>query len=166
LPAVRSTLSSDPSARGAHLDESTVRELSAVTALLEALAVRLAPPSDAPHRAALRAANARLRAARDPVTAAIADREVHRRLVEPCADERLLATLRPVQAALRRVRASGGPSPRAHAAEHDAIIDALAARDTPLASERLRAHVAGRLPDLLAGLAGLAAGGDPGALAS
>ena len=90
-------------------------------------------------------------------------REVHRQLVEACADDTLLATLRPVQAALRRVRPSGGPSPRAHAAEHDAIIDALAARDAPLASERVRAHVAGRLPALLAGVA---AGGDPGALAS
>ena len=149
------------------LDESAVRELHAVAAILESLAVRLAPPFSAARRAALRSANARLRTAPDPVTAAIADRDVHRALAEACGDDLLLGTLLPVQATLRRLPAiQGAGAQRRHAAEHDAIIDALAARDTPLAAERLRAHVAGRLPDLLAGLAGLAVGGDPGALAS
>jgi DNA-binding GntR family transcriptional regulator len=164
LPAVTFALSSDPTARLAGLDEPMVRELNAVAVLLETLAVRLAPPFAAPRRAALRAANARLRAARDPVTAAVADREVHRRLVEGCADNALLATLRPVEAALRRLRPVGGSSPRSHAAEHDAVIDALAAGDNALASERVRAHVAGRLPALLA--AAVAAGGDEGGPAS
>jgi DNA-binding GntR family transcriptional regulator len=84
------------------------------------------------------------------VTAAIADRDVHRRLVEPGADASLLATLHPVEAQLRRLAAVlGGPEPRRHAAEHDAIIDALADGDHDLAAARLRAHLAARLPALL-----------------
>jgi DNA-binding GntR family transcriptional regulator len=156
-------LRSDPAARLAGLDEPAVRELHAVTTVLAALAVRLAPPFDAPRRAALRAANERVRAARDPMTAAIADREVHERLVEPCADEAVLATLAPAQAALRRLRPARGPDARAHAAEHDAVIDALADGDNALASARLRAHLIGRLPELLAAVA---AGGEAGARAS
>jgi len=166
VPAVTSALRSEPAARLADLDEHAVRELNAVATLLEALAVRIAPAFDAPRRAALRAANARLRGAGDPVTAAIADREVHRRLVDTCGDDALLATLRPVDATLRRlrpVRGVRGAAARSHAAEHDAVIDALEAGDNALASERLRAHVAGRLPELLGAVA---AGGDPGRLAS
>jgi DNA-binding GntR family transcriptional regulator len=143
-------MSTDPIAGTQGLDEASVRELNAVTALLESLAVRLAPRFDAQRRAALRAANARLRAARNPVAAAIADRDVHRRLVEPGADAVLLDTLRPAQAALRPL-AAGGPvgDVRRHAAEHDEIIDALAAGDVATAADRLRAHVTRRLPALL-----------------
>ena len=128
LGAVTFVMSTDPVAGTAPLDEASVRELNAVAAILESLAVRLAPPFDAARRAALRAANARLRAAPDPVSAAIADREVHRRLVEPGDD---------------------AGDVRRHAAEHDAIIDALAAGDVAAAAVRLRDHVAGRLPALL-----------------
>jgi DNA-binding GntR family transcriptional regulator len=163
LPLVTAILSTDPASRLAGLDEPAVRELNAVTALLESLAVRLAPPFDASRRARLRAANARLRAARDPVSAAIADRDVHRRLVEAGADEALRAVLEPVEAALRPVRATHPPGPAAHAAEHDAVIEALAAGDNALAAERLRTHVAGRLPTLLAAVG---AGGEPGGVAS
>ena len=150
LGAVTFVMSSDPIARTAALDEASVREYNAVTALLESLAVRLAPPFDAQRRAALRAANARLRAASDPVAAAIADREVHRRLIEPGADAILLDTLRPAQAALRPLSADEhAGDARRHAAEHDEIIDALAAGDIAGAADRLREHVTGRLEALL-----------------
>jgi DNA-binding GntR family transcriptional regulator len=146
--------STDPASRAAPLDDVAVRELNAVAGLLESLAVRLAPPFDGARRAGLRAANARLRAASDPVSAAIADREVHRRLVEPGADDSLLGTLCPVQARLRAVAVAGAErDPRRHATEHDAVIDALADGDHARAAERLRAHVAGRLPGLLAAVA-------------
>jgi DNA-binding GntR family transcriptional regulator len=151
LHAVSPTLSSDPAAAPRRLDDVAVRELHAVAVILESLAVRLSPPFSAARRAELRAANARVRAARDPVTMAIADREVHRLLVESCGDASLLGTLTPVQAALRRLPAADDPgAPRRHAAEHEAVIDALAAGDQELAARRLRAHDAGRLPELLA----------------
>jgi DNA-binding GntR family transcriptional regulator len=150
LGAVTFAMSTDPVAGTASLDEASVRELNAVAAILESLAIRLAPPFDAARRAALRAANARLGAAPDPVSAAIADREVHRRLVEPGADAVLLGTLRPAEAALQPLAARDDAGDvRRHAAEHDAIIDALAAGDVAAAAVRLRDHVAGRLPALL-----------------
>jgi DNA-binding GntR family transcriptional regulator len=147
---VRSTTSSDPAPAPTALDEVQARELNAVAAILESLAVRLAPPFDGGRRARLRAANARLRAARGPVAAAIADREFHRRLVETCPDDALLATLRPVHEALQTPAARGTGGPQRHAAEHDRVIDALAAGDNVRAAERLRAHIAARLPALLA----------------
>jgi GntR family transcriptional regulator, transcriptional repressor for pyruvate dehydrogenase complex len=150
-PIVSSRSAGPPS----RLDEGAVRELHAVAAILESLAVRLAPPFTAARRAALRAANARLRTAPDPVTAAIADRDVHRALAEACGDDSLLGTLLPVQATLRRLPAiQGAGAQRRHAAEHDAIIDALAAGDNELASRRLRAHVGGHLPEVLRALRG------------
>jgi DNA-binding GntR family transcriptional regulator len=143
-----------PRSRTAPLDDVAVRELNAVAGILESLAVFLAPPFDGRRRAGLRAANARLRAARDPVAAAIADRDVHRRLVEACSDESLLGTLEPIEAALRHLAATGGVrDPERHATEHDAVIDALAAGDNAGAAERLRKHVAARLPALLAAVA-------------
>ncbi len=151
--------SSHTARRPRPLDEGAVRELHAVATILESLAVRLAPRFSAPRRAALRTANARLRVAPDPVSAAIADREVHRALAEACGDESLLETLTPVQATLRRVPAiQGAGAQRRHAAEHDAIIDALGAGDNELAARRLRAHIGGHLPELLRALAGRAAG--------
>jgi DNA-binding GntR family transcriptional regulator len=150
LRAVTFVMSTDPIAGTAALDEASVREYNAVIALLESLAVRLSPPFDAQRRAALRAANARLRAASDPVAAAIADRDVHRRLIEPGADAILLDTLRPAQTALRPLAADGhAGDARRHAAEHDEIIDALAAGDIAAAADRLREHVTGRLQPLL-----------------
>jgi DNA-binding GntR family transcriptional regulator len=156
---VTTTHRTDPSSRLAHLDEDEVRELNAQAAILESLAVRRAPAYDGPRRARLRAANAALRAAREPVAAAIADHEVHLRLVEASSDPALLATLRRVRAALRPLAAGGAAHDvRRHADEHDAVIAALAAGDHARAAERLRRHVAGGLPELLAGVAGRTGG--------
>jgi len=143
-------MDSEPAAAPPPLDEAQARELNAVAAILESLAVRLAPPFDGRRRARLRAANARLRAARGPVAAAIADRDFHSGLVEPCPDEQLLATLRPVQEALQAPAARTADAPGRHAADHDRVIEALADGDNARAAERLRAHLAARLPALLA----------------
>jgi MOSC domain-containing protein YiiM len=68
-------------------------------------------------------------------------------------DEALLDTLQPVQATLRRLPAIDGAGAVArHAAEHDAIIDALAEGDNELASRRPRAHVGDGLDALLRAL--------------
>jgi DNA-binding GntR family transcriptional regulator len=143
-----------PGRRVAHLDEDAVRELHAAVVILESLAVRRAPPFDAARRAGLRAANARLRAARDPVTAALADRDLHARLVEPGAGAELRRTLRPIEAALQPLAVGGDArGVRRHADEHDAVIDALAEGEHARAAERLREHLAGRLPALLGGVA-------------
>jgi DNA-binding GntR family transcriptional regulator len=148
------TARSNPRERLVPLDEPTVRELNAVAAILESLAVRRAPAFGAGRRARLRAANARLRRAPDAVTAAIADGEVHALLVEPGADEEVLAMLRRVRDTLRTCAAThprGGAE--RHAAEHDAVIDALSDGDHALAATRLREHVARGLPALLEGVA-------------
>jgi DNA-binding GntR family transcriptional regulator len=159
-------------------EEGEARELNAVAAILEALALSLAPAFDEAAVAQLRAANARFRRCApgagdagdandaetpaDPVALAVADHDFHRRLSEPCGDERLLATLAPVRRAIYRWHTTVAPDPAAverAAAEHDAIVDALERADHPTAAQRLREHVAAGLSGLLAA-AQPRAGGD------
>jgi DNA-binding GntR family transcriptional regulator len=144
-------------------EEGEARELNAVAGILEALALSLAPAFDEGAVAELRAANARFRrcaagageagSRADPVALAVADHDLHRRLSEPCGDERLLATLAPVRRAIYRWHTTVAPDPAAverAAAEHDAIVDALERADHPTAAQRLREHVAAGLSGLLA----------------
>jgi DNA-binding GntR family transcriptional regulator len=156
-------LSRDPHLRPTRLDEADVRELNAAAAILESLAVRLSPRFDGLRRARLRGANMRLRAARSPVAATIADREFHRRLVELCPDDRLLATLRSIWAALQAPEAQRAGRVRRHAADHDRVIEALADGDNARAGELVRGHVISRLPALLAAVAAPTAHAGPSA---
>jgi DNA-binding GntR family transcriptional regulator len=139
-----------------HIDEREAREINAAAGILEGLALTLAAPFDDARIAELRAANERFRlSAGDPRAIAVADHDLHRRLVEPCTDERLLATLAPLRRSLLRWQAAAELDDAevvVAASEHDAVIDLLALGDHEGAAERLRDHVAAGLPPLLAAL--------------
>jgi DNA-binding GntR family transcriptional regulator len=135
------------------LDEREAREINAAAGILEGLAVSLAAAFDAAQIDELRAANERFRlSAGDPRAIAVADHDLHRRLVEPCANERLLATLSPIRRSLLRWQTAAELDDAevvVAASEHDAIIDLLAVGDHEAAAERLREHIAAGLPALL-----------------
>ena len=139
------------------IDEREAREINASAGILEGLAVMMSPPFDAARTGELRAANQRFRtSAGDPRAVAVADHDVHRRLVELCGDERLLRTLAPMRRLLLRWQAAvdvDDATVVVAASEHDAIIDLLALGDHEGAAQRLREHIAAGLPALLAAAA-------------
>jgi GntR family transcriptional repressor for pyruvate dehydrogenase complex len=141
------------SARPVEVDEGEARELVAIAAVLETLAVRIVPAFDATGIAELRWAAECFRwSDEDGGALAIADHDFHSRLVERCGDERLLGTLAPVRESLYRWQARLTPRPdevASAADEHDAIVEALARGDHAAAAQRVREHVAGGLPGLL-----------------
>jgi DNA-binding GntR family transcriptional regulator len=138
------------------LDGCELRELHAATTVLESLAVRQAPPFGSAAIERLREANVRLRAAAgDPAAVAKAEQDFHRELTARCGNARLLAVLARVRRALRgpQARSAAGPARIwLSAAHHDAIIGALERSDHASASQRVRAHLVGGLPELLAAL--------------
>jgi len=142
--------------RAARLDSGELRELYPAVLMLESVAVRDRPPFDAAALDGLRAANARMRAAEtDPAEAALADDDFHRALTAGCGNDRLLAVLDPVRRALLRYERIYMLSPERlarSAAQHDEIVDALAAGDHPRAAELVRANFTTGMPDLTAEL--------------
>jgi DNA-binding GntR family transcriptional regulator len=136
------------------IEEREAREINASAGILEGLAVVLAPRYASARIDELRAANQRFRtSAGDPHAVAVADHDLHRRLVEPCGDERLLRTLAPVHRLLHRWQAAADVDDATvvvAASEHDSIIDMLALGDHEGAAQRLREHIAAGLPALLA----------------
>jgi DNA-binding GntR family transcriptional regulator len=138
---------------GSAADGAQAREINAIAGILGSLAIELAPPFDAAAVDELRAANRRFaQSGGDAVALAVADHELHRRLSEPCADERLLKTLASVRRSIYRWHLAVAPDPddvERAAADHDAIIDALERGDHPAAAQELREHVAAGLSRLL-----------------
>jgi DNA-binding FadR family transcriptional regulator len=104
----------------------------------------------------LRVANAMFRGALDDPAAAIAaDDDFHRRLAEGCGNPHLLAALRPIKRALLRYERIYMVEPariEQSAAQHDAIIEALAHGDHALAAQRVRENLSGGLPALSSAL--------------
>lgn len=141
--------------RAARLDSREVRELYPVVLLLEATAVHDGPEPDEDTLAALRAANDRLKAARDADTASRADDDFHRALTSCCGNERLLAMVDPVRRALldyERVYMATPERRARSAAQHDEIIAALEAHDRERAADLVRGNYTSALPDLTADL--------------
>ena len=141
--------------RAARLDSRELRELYPAVLLLEAVAVRDAPAIGPQTLDALRAANARLKATGDAAEAARADDEFHRTLTASCANDRLLGVLDPVRRALmpyERIYMSMPERRVRSAAQHDAIIAALAAGDRTTAAELVRQNFTSALPELTAEL--------------
>jgi DNA-binding SARP family transcriptional activator/DNA polymerase III delta prime subunit len=142
----------DDAIDGRPLDVSEARELYPLAVALESIAVRQSPPLDRRALDALRSANARLRAARHDVAAAIvADEDFHAHLTAACDNEPLLAALRPVKRALLRYEQVYLLDParvERSVAQHDAIIAALERGDQAQAAQRVRENLTGGLPDL------------------
>jgi DNA-binding GntR family transcriptional regulator len=135
------------------LDEIELRETYPVALLLEGLAVRTTPayPPDALGR--LRAINAEMeRDGDDAAAAATHDYRFHEELVRHCANDQLLATLRPLKRRLLRyelaymaLRRNVGRS----VADHAAIVDALERDDREAAAAAVEANFRDALPRLL-----------------
>ena len=123
--------------------------------MLECLAIREAPRYDDANLRELRAANARLRAAADPLAAIAADDDFHAALLRPCDNARLLAVLRPARLALMRYeRAYMTDRVRIarSVAQHEAIVAALERGDHATAAQGVRENFMAALPDLEAQL--------------
>jgi hypothetical protein len=137
---------------GTGIGVAEARELYPLAVVLESVAIRRSPPLRADALGALRAANARLRAAaHDAVAASAADDEFHRHLVAGCGDAPLLGALRPLKRALLRYEHVYMDDPvriERSAAQHDAIVEALARGDHGEAAQRLRRNLTSGLPDL------------------
>jgi DNA-binding GntR family transcriptional regulator len=120
--------------------------------VLESLAIRQSPPFAESCIATLRGANERLRAVRtDPAAAATADDDFHRLLTVGCGNEHLLAALAPIKRALLRYERVYMLEPERvdrSAAQHDAIIAALARGDHAEAAQRVRGNLAYGLDEL------------------
>jgi DNA-binding GntR family transcriptional regulator len=141
--------------RAIRLDSREVRELYPAVLVLEAVAVRDAPPYDAETLERMRDANAALEAATDSEAGARADDLFHRHLTEGCGNRRLLDVVRPLRQALmayERVYFSTDERRSRSAAQHAAIIDALAAGDQERAAAMVRDNFTTALPELTAEL--------------
>jgi DNA-binding GntR family transcriptional regulator len=124
------------------LDPAELRELIPSLLILEAVAVRESPPFDEEATAALRAANRRMAdATGDPIAAARADDDFHRRLTAGCGNPGLLEVVDLVRKALLGYERLYMLSPERLAqsvGEHDSIVAALEAGDHALAADRVR----------------------------
>jgi DNA-binding GntR family transcriptional regulator len=137
--------------RATRLDSRELRELYPAVLMLEAIAVRDAPPYSAAAIEAMRAANARLRAATDAQDGSDADDEFHRALIADCGNEALLEVVAPVRRALlpyERVYFAGTERRARSADQHETIIDAVAAGDRAGASVLVRENFTTALNDL------------------
>jgi DNA-binding SARP family transcriptional activator/DNA-binding GntR family transcriptional regulator len=138
--------------RPARLGMTEARRLYPAAVVLESIAVRRSAPFDAEALAALRAANDRLRAAReDPPAAVAADDEFHRLLTARCRSEHLVAALAPIKRALLRYEGVYMRDPERierSAEQHDAIVAALGRGDLAEAAQRVRENLARGLPEL------------------
>jgi DNA-binding GntR family transcriptional regulator len=143
--------------RAARLDSRELRELYPVVLMLEAVAVRDAPPYSEQAIAAMRAANQKLRDATDAMDGSDADDEFHHALIADCGNQALLDVVLPVRHALlpyERVYFAGAERRARSAEQHEAIIDAVAAGEQARASELVRENFTTALQDLQAELDG------------
>ena len=137
------------------LDSREVRELYPAVLVLEAVAVRDAPPYDAAAIERLREANATLEAADDAEAGARGDDLFHEKLTENCGNQRLLDVVRPLRNALmayERIYFSTPERRARSAAQHDAIIDSLASGDQERAAALVRDNFTTALPEMTAEL--------------
>jgi DNA-binding GntR family transcriptional regulator len=135
------------------LDEIELRETYPVALLLEGLAVRTTPAYPPGALVRLRAVNADLeRDGEDAAAAATHDFRFHEELVRHCANEQLLATLRPLKRRLLRYELAYMALPRnvgRSVAAHAAIVDALERDDREAAAAAVEANFRDALPGLL-----------------
>jgi DNA-binding GntR family transcriptional regulator len=141
--------------RARRLDSREVRELYPAVLMLEAVAVRDAPPYTPAQIEELRWANDSLRSARDAEEGSKADDEFHRRLTAHCGNPKLLSVVDPVRRALipyERVYFASADRRTRSADQHEQIIEALANGDHTGAANLVRVNFTTALPDLTAEL--------------
>lgn len=141
--------------RAVRLDSREVRELYPAVLMLEAYAVRDAPPFGEDRLASLREANADLRAATDAASGSEADDLFHARLIADSGNPRLQEVVRPIRRALlpyERVWFATAMRRERSAAQHDEIVAALAADDRQRAAALVRDNFTSALPELTAEL--------------
>jgi DNA-binding GntR family transcriptional regulator len=135
------------------LDEIELRETYPVALLLEGLAVRTSPGYPPAALARLREINADMeRDGGDAAAAATHDFRFHEELVRHCANEQLLATLRPLKRRLLRYELAYMALPRnvdRSVADHAAIVEALERDDREAAAAAAEANFRDALPGLL-----------------
>jgi DNA-binding GntR family transcriptional regulator len=142
----------------APLDEGWLREAYPIALLLEGLAVRSAPRFDAGVLDRLREINAELRALgpADARLAAERDFDFHDVLVAHCANERLIATVRPMKRMLVRYECAAMAEdgvPGSSARMHDVIIERLQAGDQDGAAHAVEENYRKAFPAILARVA-------------
>jgi len=141
--------------RATRLDSREVRELYPAVLMLEAFAVRDAPPYGEARLDSLREANASLRAATDAASGSLADDDFHARLIADCGNPKLIEVVRPIRRALlpyERVWFAKAEHRERSAGQHDEIIAALAAGDRERAAALVRDNFTSALPELTAEL--------------
>lgn len=136
--------------------EDDLRELYAISVLLEGLALRTCPPFDAAALMLLTDANARLRAAVGDTPGAIAaDDDFHTALVVHSGNDELCRTHRQAHLALARYERYymvDAERIERSAAGHDRIVDALRDGDHEVAVHEMRRNYDGSLPDIADGI--------------
>ncbi|TXL80309.1 GntR family transcriptional regulator [Vineibacter terrae] len=143
----RGLLASTPrrGVRVTSLDPASVREIAAMRAALEVLALRHAAPKLTPRHVAQIEAMLQAGDDDDDIFAwETANRAFHRALVAPCGMPRLLASIDELQLASSRylfvTAYPAGWRPRSNQ-DHRIILDALKRRDLEQASSLLRRHI-------------------------
>ena len=135
------------------LDEIELRETYPVALLLEGLAVRTTAAFSPDVLERLREINAELeRDGSDAAAAATHDFRFHEELVRHCANDQLLATLRPLKRRLLRYELAYMALPRnvgRSVADHAAVVDALERDDREAAAAAVEANFRDALPGLL-----------------
>src|SRR3954462_9817786 len=135
------------------LDEIELRETYPVALLLEGLAVRTTPAFPPDALARLREINADMeRDGQDAAAAATHDYRFHQELVRHCANEQLLATLRPLKRRLLRYELAYMAVPRnvgRSVSQHAEILDALGRDDREAAAAAVEANFRDAMPRLL-----------------
>jgi DNA-binding GntR family transcriptional regulator len=140
----------------AEISADEVEQLYPIRALLDPVALELAGVPAADRLRDLRALNGRMRQARDPKRAIELDDRFHAELLAGCPNRVLLQLIDQLVWRTRRYELLLMSTDRAAknaADEHDAILDALEARDLRAACERLRENMQSGLAPLLARLA-------------
>lgn len=135
------------------LDEGELRETYPIVLLLEGLAVRSTTRFEPACVERLRELNATMRAhAADPMQAAWDDHAFHAELTRHCANDQLLATLRPLKRTLLRYEVGYMGAPERverSVGQHDELIAALEAGDREVAAGLVEQNFRDSMPSLL-----------------
>lgn len=134
------------------LDRETASELITIAGQMEAVAVRLTDEFSPEQLEALRRTNDERKAKMDDLRAEVqADREWHAKLVENCGNRRLIQLLDQVRTRLARFAqgfVKDTDRVEIAVAQHEQIMEALAAGNRELALERLEEHWEMAMEDL------------------